>query len=175
MSVCVQGNVLEELLKLLKLEKIERNIFRGPSQDLGFGSVFGGQVLGQAADGLLQITFAQILLFEIGPGATPWEIAKLLMVTLLPFSLVGPFAGVLIDRYDRRRVMVAVSVLRAMIVPPMAPWMAILYICRGISSRSLVQAVRASSTARSRCTSWERASTFSPLIRMSSLTRSVAW
>ncbi len=48
MSVCVQGNVLEELLNLLKLEKIEQNIFRGPSQDLGFGSVFGGQVLGQA-------------------------------------------------------------------------------------------------------------------------------
>ena len=48
MTVCVQGNVLEELLKLLKLEKIEENIFRGQSQDLGFGSVFGGQVLGQA-------------------------------------------------------------------------------------------------------------------------------
>jgi len=48
MSVCVQGNVLEELLKLLKLEKIEENIFRGQSQDLGFGNVFGGQVLGQA-------------------------------------------------------------------------------------------------------------------------------
>ena len=48
MSVCVQKNVLEELLKLLKLEKIEQNIFRGQSQDLGFGNVFGGQVLGQA-------------------------------------------------------------------------------------------------------------------------------
>ena len=48
MDACVQGNVLEELLKLLKLEKIEENIFRGQSQDLGFGNVFGGQVLGQA-------------------------------------------------------------------------------------------------------------------------------
>ena len=48
MSVCVEDNVLEELLRLLKLEKIEENIFRGQSQDLGFGSVFGGQVLGQA-------------------------------------------------------------------------------------------------------------------------------
>jgi acyl-CoA thioesterase-2 len=47
-NVCIEGNVLEELLKLLKLEKIEENIFRGQSQDLGFGSVFGGQVLGQA-------------------------------------------------------------------------------------------------------------------------------
>jgi acyl-CoA thioesterase II len=48
MSICVEGNVLEELLRLLKLEKVEENIFRGQSQDLGFGSVFGGQVLGQA-------------------------------------------------------------------------------------------------------------------------------
>jgi len=48
MEACVQDNVLEELLKLLKLEKIEENIFRGQSQDLGFGNVFGGQVLGQA-------------------------------------------------------------------------------------------------------------------------------
>jgi len=48
MSVCYEGNVLEELLHLLKLKKIEENIFQGQSQDLGFGSVFGGQVLGQA-------------------------------------------------------------------------------------------------------------------------------
>ena len=48
MNICVENNVLEELLQLLILEKIEENIFRGQSQDLGFGSVFGGQVLGQA-------------------------------------------------------------------------------------------------------------------------------
>lgn len=40
--------VLEELLRMLKLEKIEDNLYRGTSQDLGFGSVFGGQVIGQA-------------------------------------------------------------------------------------------------------------------------------
>jgi acyl-CoA thioesterase-2 len=48
MSVCVQGDVLGELLRLLELEEIEANIFRGQSQDLGFQNVFGGQVLGQA-------------------------------------------------------------------------------------------------------------------------------
>jgi len=41
-DACFHGNVLEELLDLLKLEKIEANIFRGRSQDLGFGAVFGG-------------------------------------------------------------------------------------------------------------------------------------
>ena len=48
MKVCHNENVLEELLRLLKLEKIEKNIFRGQSQDLGFGNVYGGQVIGQA-------------------------------------------------------------------------------------------------------------------------------
>jgi acyl-CoA thioesterase-2 len=51
---CVEENVLGELLKLLKLEKIEENIFRGQSQDLGFGAVFGGQVLGQALSAAYQ-------------------------------------------------------------------------------------------------------------------------
>jgi acyl-CoA thioesterase-2 len=40
--------VLDELLELLRLERLEENLFRGQSQDLGWGNVFGGQVLGQA-------------------------------------------------------------------------------------------------------------------------------
>ncbi len=42
------SKVLEELVDLLTLERIEQNLFRGQSQDLGWGNVFGGQVLGQA-------------------------------------------------------------------------------------------------------------------------------
>lgn len=41
-------SVLEDLIELLKLERIEDNIFRGDSRDLGSPQVFGGQVLGQA-------------------------------------------------------------------------------------------------------------------------------
>jgi acyl-CoA thioesterase-2 len=40
--------VLDDLIARLELERIEENIFRGQSQDLGWGRVFGGQVLGQA-------------------------------------------------------------------------------------------------------------------------------
>lgn len=39
---------LTELVELLELERIEENLFRGQSQDLGWGRVYGGQVLGQA-------------------------------------------------------------------------------------------------------------------------------
>ncbi len=40
--------VLDQLVTLLSLEQIEVNLFRGQSQDLGWGTVFGGQVLGQS-------------------------------------------------------------------------------------------------------------------------------
>ena len=40
--------VLDDLITLLKLERIENNIFRGDSRDIGSAQVFGGQVLGQA-------------------------------------------------------------------------------------------------------------------------------
>ena len=40
--------VLEDLVRLLKLERLEVNLFRGESRDIGSKQVFGGQVLGQA-------------------------------------------------------------------------------------------------------------------------------
>jgi acyl-CoA thioesterase II len=42
------SRVLEELLDLLKLEAVGDDVFLGQSQDLGWGRVYGGQVLGQA-------------------------------------------------------------------------------------------------------------------------------
>jgi acyl-CoA thioesterase-2 len=40
--------VLADLVALLDLERIEENLYRGDSQDLGWHQLFGGQVLGQA-------------------------------------------------------------------------------------------------------------------------------
>jgi acyl-CoA thioesterase-2 len=48
------SDVLNELVELLSLERIEENLFRGRSQDLGWGQVFGGQVLGQALSAAAQ-------------------------------------------------------------------------------------------------------------------------
>jgi acyl-CoA thioesterase-2 len=50
----VMSVVLDELVKLLALERLEENLFRGQSQDLGWGTVFGGQVLGQALSAAVQ-------------------------------------------------------------------------------------------------------------------------
>jgi acyl-CoA thioesterase-2 len=59
MFECREDDVLKELIELLKLEKIEENIFRGQSQDLGFGNVYGGQVLGQALSAAYQTVPAE--------------------------------------------------------------------------------------------------------------------
>jgi acyl-CoA thioesterase-2 len=40
--------LLEDLVRLLDLERLEMNLFRGESRDIGSPQVFGGQVLGQA-------------------------------------------------------------------------------------------------------------------------------
>ena len=42
------SKALSNLLSILSLEKLEEGLFRAQSQDLGFGHLFGGQVLGQA-------------------------------------------------------------------------------------------------------------------------------
>lgn len=48
------SKVLTELVSLLGLERLEHNLFRGQSQDLGWGRVFGGQVLGQSLSAAAQ-------------------------------------------------------------------------------------------------------------------------
>jgi len=42
------GPLLKDLLEHLRLERLEDNLFRGDSRDVGSNRVFGGQVLGQA-------------------------------------------------------------------------------------------------------------------------------
>ncbi|MFT4703677.1 MAG: acyl-CoA thioesterase-2 [Bradymonadia bacterium] len=52
---------LDELVQQLELERIEVDLFRGRSQDLGWGQVFGGQVLGQALSAAAQTVDADRL------------------------------------------------------------------------------------------------------------------
>ena len=44
------GKKISKIVDFLQLERIEENIFRGESRDLGTPQVFGGQVLGQAME-----------------------------------------------------------------------------------------------------------------------------
>jgi acyl-CoA thioesterase-2 len=51
--------VLKDLVDLLALERIDRDLFRGRSQNLGWGAIFGGQVFAQALSAATQTTGAE--------------------------------------------------------------------------------------------------------------------
>lgn len=53
----------------------------------------------QFGDGLFQAGLAGAILFGTERAATPTEIALSFAVTFLPYSLLGPFAGPLLDRW----------------------------------------------------------------------------
>ncbi len=44
----MSDQLLDDLIKVMTLERLEMNLFRGESRDIGSPQVFGGQVLGQA-------------------------------------------------------------------------------------------------------------------------------
>jgi len=74
----------------------------------------------QWADGMFQAALGGAVLFNPERQADPLAVAAGLAVLLLPYSLIGPFAGALLDRWDRRRVLIFASLLRATLVAVVA-------------------------------------------------------
>jgi MFS family permease len=70
----------------------------------------------QFGDGLFQAGLAGGLLFNPERAADPWAVAGAFAVLFLPYSLVGPFAGALLDRWDRRAVLVGANLGRLVLV-----------------------------------------------------------
>lgn len=69
----------------------------------------------QAADGLLQVGTAAYVLFSPQDQPDAGSIAAVLAITLLPFSIIGPFVSTTLDRWNRRQVAVVTNVLRAVL------------------------------------------------------------
>lgn len=70
----------------------------------------------QFGDGLFQAGLAGAILFNPEREAEPWAIAAAFAVLFLPYSLLGPFAGALLDRWDRRLVLVGANSGRLAVV-----------------------------------------------------------
>ena len=64
---------------------------------------------------MFQAALGGAVLFNPERQADPLAVAAGLAVLLLPYSLVGPFAGALLDRWDRRRVLLVANLLRAVL------------------------------------------------------------
>lgn len=70
----------------------------------------------QFGDGLFQAGLAGALLFNPDRAADPLAIARAFAVLFLPYSLLGPFAGALMDRWDRRLVLVGANAGRVVLI-----------------------------------------------------------
>jgi MFS family permease len=86
-----------------------------------FRRLIAAQALSQLADGLYQIALASLLIFSVEAARTPAQVTKILAVTYLPFSLIGPLTGPFIDRFSRRSILVGSKVLMAAITVVMIP------------------------------------------------------
>jgi MFS family permease len=84
--------------------------------------LLGAQFLAQAADGLAQAVFADVLVLEPLNQGTPSRIFVLFAVTLLPYSLFSPFMGVLVDRWARRDILVWTNVVRGLMLVTLFLW-----------------------------------------------------
>ena len=76
-----------------------------------FRRLFSVRVASQLTDGVFQVALASYALFS-DDQPSPAAIAAALAVVLLPFSVLGPFAGVLLDRWSRRQVLVWANFVR---------------------------------------------------------------
>ncbi|WNI16655.1 MFS transporter [Actinacidiphila sp. ITFR-21] len=71
------------------------------------------RLLSQLSDGVFQVALAAYVVFSPEQQASPGAVASAMAVLLLPYSLFGPFTGVLLDRWRRRQVLLYCNLLRA--------------------------------------------------------------
>jgi MFS family permease len=74
--------------------------------------LLGVRVTGQLADGMVQVGLATVFFFSPQNASSAAGVATAFAVLLLPFTLVGPWAGVFLDRWRRRQVLVVGNLVR---------------------------------------------------------------
>jgi MFS family permease len=85
-----------------------------------FRKLLAVRLSSQLTDGVLQVALASYVFFSPERQATAPEAAAAFAVLLLPYSIVGPFAGVLLDRWSRRQVLVFANLTRVVLAAAIA-------------------------------------------------------
>jgi MFS family permease len=82
----------------------------------GFRRLYATRLLSQVSDGCFQVALGSYVFFNPDNATTTAKAAAAFTVLLLPYSIVGPFAGVLLDRFSRQRLLANTNLLRGAIV-----------------------------------------------------------
>ena len=89
-----------------------------------FSSLMFAQWLAQAADGLVGVALAKEITFggqagfnlDLEAARSPRDALLIVLLTFLPYTLFSPFVGVLIDRWNRRRMLIGANALRVVVL-----------------------------------------------------------
>ncbi|WP_065973670.1 MULTISPECIES: MFS transporter [Williamsia] len=91
----------------------------------GLGRLLAVRLSSQVTDGLFQAALGGAILFNPERHADPLAVAGGLAVLLLPYSVIGPFAGALLDHWDRRTVLIWANIARAFLIGAVAASIAV--------------------------------------------------
>lgn len=84
------------------------------AQNRNFIRLWLAQLISQFGDRLNQMALIG-LIAERAPGSA-YNLAKLLAFTIIPVFIIGPIAGVYVDRWDHRRTLFVCDLLRSLLV-----------------------------------------------------------
>ena len=91
-----------------------------------FQRLLGVRTAGQFADGLFQAALFSAVFFNPERATSAGQAAAGFATLLLPYSVVGPFAGVFLDRWRRQRVLLVANLVRASVIVVFAALLALL-------------------------------------------------
>ena len=95
----------------------KRSSGSGPLINRNFALLWAGQSISFIGDALLDFTFALWIAFDLGRGQSwaPLAVSGVLAASSVGTLVIGPISGVFVDRWDKRRTMLAVILLQAIL------------------------------------------------------------
>jgi MFS family permease len=81
-----------------------------------FRRLFATRLVSQTGDGVVTAAIGTYVFFSAATFTSPAAGAAAFTVLYVPYSLIGPFAGVFIDRWSRRQILVLSALLRSVFV-----------------------------------------------------------
>ena len=93
-------------------------IFRSLLAQRNFRALYSIRLAGQFGDGLFQAALASFVLFSPEREPNAAAIAIAFSILLLPYSIIGPFVGVFLDRWSRRNILYKANLLKGLFTVP---------------------------------------------------------
>lgn len=87
-----------------------------------FRFLMSAQFAAQAGDGIVQAALAKLIAFggqkgfDVEGARDPEELLRIVLYIFVPYTIISPFLGVVIDRWDRRRLLFLANGVRAVVI-----------------------------------------------------------